>query len=65
MRLAEIRRWPAAVSVATAATAFNISRSKAYDLIARGEFPAKVMRLGGHYKVVTASIVRALSDGGG
>lgn len=60
--LAEIAdQWPASVSVPLAATAFGISRSHAYDLVVRGEFPAKVIRVGGRCRVVTASIVRALS----
>jgi predicted DNA-binding transcriptional regulator AlpA len=61
--LTEIRdRWPATVGVPRAATAFGISRSYAYELITRGEFPAKVIRAGGRFRVVTASIIRALSD---
>ena len=60
--LAEIRdRWPATVGVPRAATAFGISRSYAYELISRGEFPATVIRAGGRRRVVTASIIRALS----
>lgn len=62
--LDEIRRtWPAAVGVPEAAAAFGLSRSYAYELIARGEFPARVLRLGGRYRVVTSSIVKTLSDG--
>jgi predicted DNA-binding transcriptional regulator AlpA len=61
--LSEIQRWPASVDVPTAAAAFGISRSHAYELITRGEFPAKVIRVGNRYRVITASIIRALSDG--
>ena len=61
--LPELRQWPASVDVPTAATAFGISRSHAYQLVARGEFPAKVIRVGSRYRVITASIIRALSDG--
>ena len=61
--LSEIREtWPAAVGVPEAAAAFGLSRSHAYELIARGEFPARVLRVGSRYRVVTASIVTALSD---
>lgn len=60
--LHEIREWPASVDVNAAAAAFGISRSHAYDLVARGEFPAKVIRVGSRYRVITASIIRALSD---
>ncbi|MFD1147872.1 helix-turn-helix transcriptional regulator [Saccharothrix hoggarensis] len=62
--LAEIKAtWPPAVDVTTAALAFGMSRSKAYDLIARGEFPAKVARYGRRLVVITESVVRALSAG--
>jgi predicted DNA-binding transcriptional regulator AlpA len=60
--LPEVEGWPASVDVPTAATAFGISRSHAYELVARGEFPAKVIRVGTRYRVITASIVNALSD---
>jgi predicted DNA-binding transcriptional regulator AlpA len=60
--LADIRCWPATVSVPMAAAAFGISTSHAYDLITRGEFPARVVRLGSRRRVVvTESIVHALS----
>jgi len=53
--------WPATVSVARAALAFGLSRSHAYDAASRGEFPARVIKVGGRYRVVTASIIAALS----
>ncbi|WP_436493191.1 helix-turn-helix transcriptional regulator [Actinokineospora sp. HUAS TT18] len=60
--LDEIRRtWPAAVGVPEAAAAFGLSRSHAYELIARGEFPARVLQVGSRYRVVTASILAILS----
>jgi predicted DNA-binding transcriptional regulator AlpA len=64
--LTEIRRWPATVSVRMAAAAFGISTSHAYELITRGEFPARVIRLGSRRRVVvTESIVRVLSAADG
>lgn len=61
--LAEIRtRWPATVDVPTAGSVFGLSRSHAYELIKQGEFPAKVVRIGCRYRVVTESIIRAVSD---
>jgi hypothetical protein len=61
--LAEIREsWPATVDVTQAARAFRLSRSHAYSLAQRGEFPAKVLKVGQRYSVVTASIIRLLSD---
>ena len=60
--LTEIKRsWPPTVDVPTAALAFGISRSHAYDLVVRGQFPAKVIKVGSRYRVVTESIVAALS----
>jgi|SRR6185436_12503319 predicted DNA-binding transcriptional regulator AlpA len=60
--LTEIRNWPATVSVRMAAAAFGISTSHAYELITRGEFPARVIRLGSRRRVVvTESIVSVLS----
>lgn len=60
--LDEVRRWPATVNVAKAASAFGISRSYAYELITTGDFPARVIKLRTSYRVVTASIIRNLSD---
>jgi hypothetical protein len=59
--LDEIRRWPAAVSVATASTAYGFSRSHGFELVRRGDFPARVIKAGRRYAVVTADIVRHLS----
>ena len=60
--LDEIRRWPATVSPAVAATALGISRSYAYELVRRGKFPVKTLKVGGKTRVVTESILRALSE---
>lgn len=59
--LEEIRRWSATVTVPKACAAYGLSRSYGYELAGRGEFPAKVIKVGGRYLVVTASIVAALS----
>lgn len=59
--LDEIRKWPATVNVPRAGLAFGLTRSHAYDLASKGEFPARVIKVGGRYRVVTASIVKALS----
>lgn len=60
--LDEIRTWPATVDPATGATPYGISKSYAYELIKRGEFPAKVIKVGGRYRIVTASILAALGS---
>jgi predicted DNA-binding transcriptional regulator AlpA len=54
--------WPATVDVPQAGRAFGISKSHSYDLVSCGEFPARVIKVGGRYRVVTASIIKALSD---
>lgn len=62
LTLTRIGGWPATVSVPQAGLAFGLSRSHAYDLASRGEFPARVIKVGGRYRVVTASIIKALSE---
>lgn len=60
--LAEIKaEWPPTVDVPTAGEAFGLSRSHSYELVARGEFPAKVEKFGGRYVAYTESIIRRLS----
>lgn len=60
--LAQIRAtWPPTVDVPTAGAAFGLSRSYSYELVARGEFPAKVEKLGSRYVAYTESIIRRLS----
>ena len=61
--LDEIRQWPAAVTITRASAAFGISRSCGFELAKRGQFPAKVIKAGGRWCVVTADIVRQLSAG--
>jgi hypothetical protein len=60
--LAEIRdHWPPTVGIPTAGEVFGLSRSHSYALAARDEFPAKVIKVGRHYRVCTASLIKALS----
>lgn len=58
--LDEIKGWPATVDPATGGKAFGISRSYAYELVKRGEFPAQVIPVGGKKRVITASILQVL-----
>lgn len=58
--LTEIRAWPATVDIAAAARALGISRSHAYALVERGEFPATVLPVGHRLRVVTASLITIL-----
>jgi hypothetical protein len=56
----DILSWPPTVDVTTAAPAFGLPRSSAYELARRGVFPAKVIKAGKHYRVVTADCIRVL-----
>lgn len=62
--LDEIRGWPATVGPPAAARALGISRSYAYELIRRGELPAKVIMVGRKARVSTASILAVLGPDG-
>lgn len=64
-----MKRHPAARMLAAAGPtvspresnrALGISDGLGYGLIARGEYPAKVLRLGRRYRVVTADLRRVL-----
>ncbi|MET8041485.1 helix-turn-helix domain-containing protein [Micromonospora sp. NPDC005215] len=46
--------------LSTAARIFGLSRSVAYDLAKRGEFPVAVLRFGSRYRVPVAAILHAL-----
>ena len=60
--LTEIReRWPATVDIPAAGIAFGLGRSHSYELASRGEFPATVIKIASRYRVITASIICALS----
>lgn len=59
--LIEIQSWPATVDVALASTAFGISRAHGYELVTQDSFPAKVLKVGGRYRVITSSILAALA----
>lgn len=61
--LDEVRSWPATVDLTTAASALGVSRAYAYELTKRGEFPARVIKVGSRLRVVTSSLLPLL-DGG-
>jgi predicted DNA-binding transcriptional regulator AlpA len=60
--LAQVRKWPATVSVHDAALALGVSTSAAYDWIKTGEFPCKVLTVRSRTRVITADLVRLLSQ---
>lgn len=59
--LAEVRKWPATVSVADAARAIGCSRSHLYERVKRGDSPVKTIGVGTRHVVITADLVRLLS----
>ena len=60
LTLDQVRKLPATCSVEDAAAALGIGRATAYDLIAAGKFPARVLPVGRAMKVVTASLLELL-----
>lgn len=58
--LDEVRGWPATVGVPETCRALGISRAHGYGLAQRGQFPCRVIRVGGSYRVVTASLIKLL-----
>jgi hypothetical protein len=63
--LADIRKWPATVTVAQAATAIGCSSTFLYDRIKRGDSPVKTIPIGARHVIITADLVRLLSGGSG
>jgi hypothetical protein len=61
--LADVRMWPATVSVAQAATALGCSKSHLHERIKRGDAPVKTIPFGARHVVITASLVQLLSGG--
>ncbi|MCX4558110.1 helix-turn-helix transcriptional regulator [Streptomyces phaeochromogenes] len=63
--LDEVRAWPALVSLTQAARALNISRTTAFTLAAKGQFPVPLERALGQQRVRTADLIRYLEADGG
>jgi excisionase family DNA binding protein len=60
LTIAEVRALPATVDLITAARALGCGRTKAYELVRRGEFPCDVFRVGETYRVPTAALLDLL-----
>ncbi len=58
--LAELAALPPTIGVEDAGRILGCGRSLAYDLVRRGEFPCRVLRLGTRYLVPTADLLTAL-----
>ncbi|MFD7786514.1 helix-turn-helix transcriptional regulator [Streptomyces nojiriensis] len=59
--LADIRKWPATISIPQAAQALGCSKSYLHEAIKRGESPVKTIPFGSRRVVITADLVRLLS----
>ncbi|WP_131787837.1 helix-turn-helix domain-containing protein [Protofrankia symbiont of Coriaria ruscifolia] len=60
LTLDDIRQLPAVVDLMTAARAFGLGRTLAYELARRGDFPCPVHRIGRLYRVHTSDLLRTL-----
>lgn len=59
--LAEVRKWPATVSVADAARALGVSPSHLHTLMRNGASPVEFLPFGKTRRVITADLVAVLS----
>ncbi|MEO3829352.1 helix-turn-helix domain-containing protein [Actinomadura sp. B10D3] len=60
MRHQDLDALPTVVSIMTAARALGLSRTYAYELAKRGDFPCRVIRIGTTYRVPTAELRKLL-----
>ncbi|TDB86296.1 helix-turn-helix domain-containing protein [Actinomadura sp. 7K534] len=56
MRYEDLDTLPTVVSIMTAARALGLSRTYAYELAKRGDFPCRIIRIGTNYRVPTAEL---------
>jgi excisionase family DNA binding protein len=56
----DIRTGPPTLDVATAGRLLGISRSYAFELARRGEFPCRLLRVGSRYRVPRTALVALL-----
>lgn len=62
LKNAELAELPAVVDIPTAARAFGLSRTYAYQLAKRDQFSCKVIRIGLCYRVPAAALRALLSS---
>jgi excisionase family DNA binding protein len=58
--ITQLRAGPPSVDLLTAAAVLGLGRTKAYELARRGEFPVRILRIGGSYRVPTAALLELL-----
>lgn len=56
----ELLALPVSVPLVTAGRALGVGRTKSHELARRGEFPCRVIRIGGTYLVPKAELLRLL-----
>ena len=60
MTLDDIRTGPPTLDVATAGRLLGISRSYAFELARRGEFPCRLLKVGSRYRVPRTALLAVL-----
>jgi excisionase family DNA binding protein len=60
MRYEDLDALPTVVSIMTAARALGLSRTYAYELAKRGDFPCRIIRIGTTYRVPTVELRKLL-----
>lgn len=60
MTQAELLALPVTVPVVEAGRAFGLSRDGTYDLLRRGDFPCRTIKVGRYTRVPRAELLRAL-----
>lgn len=63
LTVADVLALPPTVDIETGGRAFGLGRTTSYRLARTGQFPCKVVRAGGGYRVVTADLRRVLELG--
>ncbi|MFD8453898.1 DNA-binding protein [Streptomyces coelicoflavus] len=59
--LADIRKWPATVSVPKGASALGCSANHLHERIRRGDSPVKTLQFGTRHVIIVADLLRVLS----
>ncbi|WP_150243930.1 helix-turn-helix domain-containing protein [Nocardiopsis quinghaiensis] len=60
LTLDELKQLPPTIDLMTAARILGIGRTKAYELARADDFPCRVVRIGGLYRVSTADLLRVI-----
>ncbi|MGX1514069.1 DNA-binding protein [Streptomyces collinus] len=63
LTVADVLALPPTVDLVTGGRAFGLGRTTSYRLARSGQFPCKVVKAGGGYRVVTADLRRVLELG--